>query len=302
MKTAAFMQIFVVKFVFSSLIQLEAEQYVLLPEDDYSFHSMEPHRLLRRIVKLFGFAEYGADEMLIAIISCGSAAYALSLAHPFLAFIPLVPFLIVLWFFRDPNRQGPQDADLLLSPADGTVSDITEVDEPHFIRGKAMRIGIFLSPFNVHVNRMPCDGTVQHIQYKAGEFLPAYNPAAPERNESVAMGIQTPDGLRLVVKQVTGILARRIICTAKIGDVLSRGQRYGMIKFGSRTELYIPIETFVSSAVKLGDKVSGGSSVCCKIRVLQSSPLPLPVQAEAALPVNQNQSGEVEGMPAPAGG
>jgi len=218
-------------------------------------------------MKALGLAEYGGDEMLIVLIACGSAAYALSLAHPVLALLPLLPLCIVIWFFRDPDRIGPADPEIMLSPADGTVSDIERVDEPHFIGGKAQRIGIFLSPFNVHVNRVPCEGTVRSILYKAGEFLPAYNPAAPTRNECVSLGLELSSGLRVMLRQVTGILARRIICETSPGEVLRRGQRYGMIKFGSRTELYVPIDNFVESLVKIGDTVTGGQTPLCRVNL-----------------------------------
>jgi phosphatidylserine decarboxylase len=209
-------------------------------------------------MKPLGLTEYGGDEFLIAVVACGATAFALSLIHPVLAVLPLIPFAIIVWFFRDPNRTGVSDPAVLLSPADGTVSDIIEVDEPNYIKGKALRIGIFLSPFNVHVNRAPCAGTVRWVDFKSGEFLPAYNPEAPTRNESASMGLERSDGIKLIVKQITGILARRIICPAKLGDTLDRGQRYGMIKFGSRTELYIPIANAGPVSVKVGDKVIGG--------------------------------------------
>src|SRR5437016_10554144 len=108
-------------------------------------------------MKTLGLAPYGGDEFFIATLACGAAAFALHYAHPLLSFIPLVPFAIVVWFFRDPDRSGPDDENILLAPADGTVTDIEELDEPDFIGGRAQRIGIFLSPFNVHVNRAPCE-------------------------------------------------------------------------------------------------------------------------------------------------
>jgi phosphatidylserine decarboxylase len=223
-------------------------------------------------MKTLGMAEYGGDEFLIATISCGLAAFVLNWFHPLLPILPLIPYAIIVWFFRDPNRSGLQDAELMLSPADGTVTDITELEEPDYIRGRAMRIGIFLSPFNVHVNRVPCDGVVEFSRYRAGEFLPAYNPQAPERNESITLGLATRLGFRIIVKQVTGVLARRIICEARLGDELKRGERYGMIKFGSRTELYVPIEAYAGSSVTLGDKVRGGETVLCKVKALNIAP------------------------------
>lgn len=220
---------------------------------------------MRRLMRLLGLTEYGADELLLALVACAAAAFALRLLHPWSALAPLVPFAIVVWFFRDPERRAPEDPELLLAPADGTVTDVEEVDEPEFIGGKALRIGIFLSPFNVHVNRSPCAGIVRHVNYKPGDFIPAYNAEAARRNESIGLGLETPAGLRLLVKQISGVLARRIVCQAYRGDALARGQRYGMIKFGSRTELYIPVAAVAVCTVTPGSKVRGGLSACCKI-------------------------------------
>jgi len=222
-------------------------------------------------------AVWGGDELFIAFLACGASSLALfEWVHPFTALLPLIPFAIVVQFFRDPNRNGTPDPDILLSPADGTVSDIVELDQAAYIGGRALRIGIFLSPFNVHVNRTPCAGRVEYIKFVAGEFLPAYNPEAPTRNESCAMGLVTPEGLRLVVKQITGVLARRIVCDSGHGETLERGERYGMIKFGSRTELYIPVGAVNSVLVKVGDKVRGGESELCR-----TQPLPAPAPATA---------------------
>lgn len=219
-------------------------------------------------MRTFGLAEYGGDELLICLIAClGAAASFYRWVHPLTAIVPLIPLAIVFWFFRDPNRKGNAPDDVMLSPADGTVTDIIEVDEPDFIGGRALRIGIFLSPFNVHVNRSPCAGTVRYSKFKAGEFLPAYNPQAPERNESCSLGLELGNGTRVIVKQITGVLARRIICEAHSGGLLARGQRYGMIKFGSRTELYIPLTAGPKSLVKVDDKVRGGETPFCSIRL-----------------------------------
>jgi phosphatidylserine decarboxylase len=215
-------------------------------------------------------APWGGDELAIAFVSCGAAAYALGIwVHPWLAVAPLAPLAVVVWFFRDPRR-APDRApwphpSVFCAPADGTVADIVEIDEPLFIQGRALRIGIFLSPLNVHVNRAPCAGAVRLVKYAAGEFLPAYNREAPARNESVSLGLLTPDGLPVLVKQITGVLARRIVCDAGLGDTLAAGQRYGMIKFGSRTELYVPLSASPCSLVQIGDKVTGGETQFCRI-------------------------------------
>jgi phosphatidylserine decarboxylase len=216
-------------------------------------------------MRLFGMAEYGWDELLLALLAGSLTAGTLwALCGWRWACLPLPLVGIVVWFFRDPDRSGDPDPATLLSPADGRVADIVEVDESDFIGGRALRIGIFLSPLNVHVNRVPCDGIVRFVRFKSGECLPAYNPRAPERNESVALGLQLSDGRKILVKQITGVLARRIVCEARDGATLRRGERYGMIKFGSRTELYVPLSCAPQLAVKLGDTVRGGETVLCR--------------------------------------
>ncbi len=224
---------------------------------------------MRKLMRLIGMAEYGWDELLIVILAVAVAIELIRIFLPpslfVLSWAPLALLAIVVWFFRDPNRSGPSDPNTLLSPADGTVADIVELDVPEFIAGKALRIGIFLSPLNVHVNRAPCEGIVRFVQFKSGEFLPAYDPKAPERNESASLGLVGSDGRKTMIKQITGLLARRIVCEAKDGDSLARGQRYGMIKFGSRTELYVPLEDKPVSAVKIGDTVKGGETVLCRL-------------------------------------
>jgi phosphatidylserine decarboxylase len=186
-----------------------------------------------------------------------------------------------LSFFRDPRREIPRDEKLLLAPADGTVRDIETVDEQQFIGGPALRIGIFLSVFNVHINRSPCDAKIERITYHRGRFVNAMNPLAGKVNESndVFMvrtnGLRTPDarletrpspaspihnGERLIVRQVSGAIARRIVCAASEGQQLAAGERLGMIKFGSRTELYVPASEDIQCAVRIGDKVKAGVS------------------------------------------
>jgi phosphatidylserine decarboxylase len=217
---------------------------------------------MRRLLRTLGLAEYGGDELLIAALACGAMAWALWLGlGPWAALVAAVPWAIVVWFFRDPERRVPERADALLAPADGRIQDIQEVDAPAYMGGRALRVGIFLSPLDVHVNRAPCEGTVEHLRYLAGEFLPAYNPKAPERNEAVELGLSTPEGMKVLVKQITGVLARRIVCAARPGSRLAQGARYGMIKFGSRTEIYVPLDAGFQPAIKIGDRVRGGETV-----------------------------------------
>lgn len=164
-------------------------------------------------------------------------------------------------FFRDFDRNSPTEPNILISPADGKVTDICEIDEPDFFQGPVLRIGIFLSVFSVHVNRVPCSGKVGYIKEKPGKCLNALRSReASEQNQATCLGLDCPEhpAQKVMVKQITGAIARRIVCATKIGEKLTSGQRYGMIKFGSRTELYIPRNSTAEILVKEGDAVRAG--------------------------------------------
>ena len=204
--------------------------------------------------------------MLIGSVALLLTAFILGYFSYWWLALLMVPVLVWLFaFFRDPERVVPDEQHAVVSPADGTVSDITEVENDPLLGGPALRVGIFLSVFNVHVNRSPCDGRVVKTIYKEGKFLNAMGHArASEQNESNTVVLAEPrgDGRPIaVVKQIVGLIARRIIFTAKEGDVLQRGQRIGMIKFGSRTELVVPKWMEPQVKVKVGDKVRGAADV-----------------------------------------
>ena len=170
---------------------------------------------------------------------------------------------VLVWelsFFRDPQRECPSDSSLLLSPADGTITDIATVDEDEFIGEKALRIGIFLSIFNAHINRAPCRVRVEKIIYKEGKYKNALNPESGRVNESNNLFLVRTDEPKdkLVVRQISGAIARRIVCRTGEGCELSGGEKFGMIKFGSRTELYLPIRENSRCLVEIGDKVKAG--------------------------------------------
>jgi phosphatidylserine decarboxylase len=207
---------------------------------------------------------HGWREMLVGSLVLVLIAWGLGLLWRPLALVAL-PFLIWLFaFFRDPERPGPADANAVVSPADGKVSDITEIEHDPLIGGPAVRVGIFLSVFNVHVNRAPCAGRVVGIEYRAGKFINAMkHGAASEQNESNTVVLAEPNGERtiMVVKQIVGLIARRIVCSVSNGEVLERGQRIGMIKFGSRTELTIAKWLEPTIAVKIGQNVRGAADV-----------------------------------------
>ena len=211
--------------------------------------------------------KYGLPQVIIfpAVI------LAVMAVLPVLRFLPLLIIIsaevllaiVLTWvlsFFRDPNRQPPADKNLLLSPADGLVTDVQIIDNPELMAAQAMRIGIFLSIFNVHINRAPCNAKVEKITYKKGKFKDARDPQSSKVNESNDLQMIRMDEPRdrLIVRQISGAIARRIVCAAKSGQELTGGEKFGMIKFGSRTELYLPIRPNAVCLVKPGDKVKAG--------------------------------------------
>ena len=179
--------------------------------------------------------------------------------------------LVLAWalmFFRDPQRRTVQDDTMLLAPADGRIVDIQTVDEGDFIGGPALRIGIFLSIFNTHINRSPCGVKVEKITYRPGKYLNAMNRLAGKVNESNNLALVRtgrPQD-RLLVRQISGAIARRIVCAAREGQRLAGGERFGMIKFGSRTELYLPARENIECVVQVGDKVKAGMTPLAKYR------------------------------------
>jgi phosphatidylserine decarboxylase len=180
--------------------------------------------------------------------------------------------LVLIWmltFFRDPWRICPSDESLLLSPADGKITDIEQVEQDGFIGGPALRIGIFLSIFNVHINRAPCGVRIETITYKEGRYRNAMNPESGRVNESNTLGLVRTDDPqdRLVLRQISGAIARRIVCDTAEGGQLAAGQQFGMLKFGSRTELYVPVRVDLRCLVRVGDKVKAGLTPLAKYEV-----------------------------------
>ena len=171
-------------------------------------------------------------------------------------------FLFTVAFFRDPDRPVPADPKLIVAPADGKVSDILELDEKEVLKAKTRRVGIFLSILDVHTNRAPIAGRIVYRQHHEGLCLDARDPDCPEKNEAMTWALENSRGT-IVVRQLTGAIARRIVAWANVGDELKKGERFGMIRFGSRTELYLPLKAEV--LVKTGDHVSGGSTVIARL-------------------------------------
>lgn len=201
----------------------------------------------------------------IAAAAMGAVAiWAGTLLEPWaLVAIEVVLGAVLIWslsFFRDPERRCPCDRNLLLAPADGTITDIATVQEDDFIGEKALRIGIFLSIFSTHINRAPCNVRVEKITYREGKCKNALNPESGRVNESNNLALVRTDEPtdKLIVRQISGAIARRIVCDTVAGRELCGGEKFGMIKFGSRTELYLPIRDNAKCLVETGDKVKAG--------------------------------------------
>jgi phosphatidylserine decarboxylase len=213
---------------------------------------------------MFRFTRHGFKEMLIGTAALSVVAVALGWEIPWLALIVLPVLIWLFAFFRDPERAIPVEQHTMVSPADGKVSDITELANHELLGGPCVRVGIFLSVFNVHVNRSPCDGKVTKVIYKKGKFINAMSHnKASEENESNTIVLSEPSTGKpiAVVKQIVGLIARRIVFAGNEGDLLTRGQRIGMIKFGSRTELYIPLSLKPKIVVQIGQTVRGAADV-----------------------------------------
>ena len=170
---------------------------------------------------------------------------------------------LIVYFFRDPPRRVPPEPGLVVSPADGKVTELTHLDHDEFLGGPAVRIGIFLSIFNVHINRAPAAGRVIALRYSPGKFLNALNPESARQNENTWIGLEeeAPPRRRMVVRQISGAIARRIVCNLRPGELVARGHKFGMIKLGSRTELILPDGEDLSIRVEVGRRVKAGSSV-----------------------------------------
>ena len=171
------------------------------------------------------------------------------------AVAPVLLAAFFLWFFRDPKRSIPTAPGLIVSPGDGLVTETVAISTPD---GPRQRISIFLNVFNVHVNRSPIAGSLTRVRYQKGKYLNAMNPASADRNEQNAVTVKG-DGYEVTFRQIAGLLARRIVFNLSQGDTVERGQRVGLIKFGSRVDVLLPAEAAIK--IKVGDKVKGGSSV-----------------------------------------
>jgi phosphatidylserine decarboxylase len=212
------------------------------------------------------FAREGLVFIAIAaLIAAGTYALALNRrSWPLwlLAFLLTVIALWVAYFFRDPERTGERGDQIVIAPADGKVVLISGVDEPEFMGGRAKRISIFMNVFNVHVNRYPVSGTIRYLKYNAGKFLNAAAEKSSLENEQMSVGIETKRG-RVLVRQIAGLIARRIVTYSKIGEAVNQGDRMGLIRFGSRVDVFVPVDAKV--LVKIGDMTIAGTTVIAEL-------------------------------------
>jgi len=200
----------------------------------------------------------------IAIAAAAAAiVFALALSRRswalwLLAIVLVILSLWVAWFFRDPERSGERSSQVVVSPADGKLILITEVDEPNFVKGRALRLSIFMNVFNVHVNRYPVDGVVRYVHYNKGKFLNAAAEKSSLENEQSSVGIESGPH-RILMRQIAGLIARRIVTYSKAGDVAKQGERMGIIRFGSRVDVFLPVGSKLRA--KLGQITSAGTTV-----------------------------------------
>ena len=212
------------------------------------------------------FAREGIPFILIALAlaAVGYTAALMRRSWP-LWLVAFVLTLLVLWvayFFRDPERTGPRGQDLVISPADGRVIQIVEVDEPAFLQGRAIRISVFMNVFDVHVNRYPVSGRVAYVHYNPGKFFNAAAEKSSLENEQMSIGVQAARH-RVLFRQIAGFVARRIVTYSRVGDDAEQGERMGIIRFGSRVDVFVPVGSTVRA--KIGDTPVAGTTVLAEL-------------------------------------
>jgi len=213
--------------------------------------------------------KYGYDVFFTVSILCLLAiALSLLFVEPKILKYCIVAVSVIFLgltinFFRDPERTSPAGEDLVLSPADGKIIAIRQVEEKEFLKSGSTVISVFMSPLNVHVNRNPIGGRVKHLRYVKGEYFAAYEDKASEKNEQMVIGIEGPRG-RVLFKQIAGFVARRIVCTLKMDDTVKAGERFGMIKFGSRVDVFVSANAVIRA--KIGDETVAGKTVLAEFR------------------------------------
>ena len=212
------------------------------------------------------FAREGYPFILIAL-ALAAAGYTAALMRRswplwLLAFVLTELVLWVAYFFRDPERTGARGEQFVISPADGRVIEIVEVDEPAFLQSRAIRISVFMNVFDVHVNRYPVSGRVAYVHYNPGKFMNAAAEKASLDNEQMSIGVQAPKH-RILFRQIAGLVARRIVTYSRVGDDAEQGERMGLIRFGSRVDVFVPVGTTIHA--KIGDRPVAGTTVLAEL-------------------------------------
>ena len=213
--------------------------------------------------------KYGYDVFFTVTVICALAiVLSLYFVEPKILRYSVVAVAAILLgltvnFFRDPERTTPAGEDLVIAPADGKIIALRQAEEKEFLESGSTMISIFMSPLNVHVNRNPISGTVKHLRYVEGEYFAAFEDKASERNEQMIIGIEHPKG-KVLFKQIAGFIARRIVCTLKPGETVRVGERFGMIKFGSRVDVFVPAKAAVRA--KVGDFTVAGETVLAELQ------------------------------------
>ncbi len=211
-------------------------------------------------------AKHGLRELFIFGVPCIIGIGLSIVLFPWIVPVPLFALSFLLNFFRDPERETPKGDGIVIAPADGTVSHIVPAYEENYLKCDTMKISIFMSVLNVHVNRVPVRGRVEFVKHTKGKFLDARDDDCFRWNENNVMGLSVIGcRTRIAVKQIAGKIAKRIVCACKVGDLLEQGQRFGMIKFGSRVEVFIPNAVKFKVMVKVGEKVTAGKTILGKI-------------------------------------
>ncbi len=213
-------------------------------------------------------AKEGFSTIIIVFVFSILAGYAVSFGPAFLGYIvyPLLVLLcgLILYFFRDPDRITPVGENLVISPADGKIVLVQPAEENEYVKKPVTQISIFLSPLDVHVNRNPVSGDLEYVEYYPGKYLMAWEDHASEMNERAHFGVKHPSGTKMMFKQITGFLARRIVYHIKEGDTLKAGERFGIMKFGSRMDLLLPDNVEIN--VKKGDRTVAGETIIARIK------------------------------------
>lgn len=212
-------------------------------------------------------AKEGYSNIAVTLIIVGLLCFGASKATGWLAVLLFVAagllLAFILYFFRDPDRDTPTELNTIIAPADGKILSIKEIEESLYIKGPAIQISIFLSPLDVHVNRVPASGKLEYVKYNPGVFLMAWNEKASTLNERADFGMIHYSGIKIFFRQITGFMARRIVYHIKEGDALRAGERFGMMKFGSRMDVVLP--SHIKLEVKEGQRTVGGETVLAHI-------------------------------------